>query len=283
MESLHVNCARNEHHPKMGFNSTAIDFLHCFSYALWVQYEIRTGVNMSDKEPVSFKVTHLGIIVSLSEEGSFGDNIAVLREKVLSNTQFFRGSPLSLDLGWREISPEDLLLLATLLKEQRIQLQGIISSSLATRKLAESQGIKAIIGRLGLSEHYSRKAKLEEPPEPEKQAFPQEETLMIRKTLRAGQKVICQGNVVIQGDVNPGSEIIADGDIIVIGALRGVAHAGASGREDAAVIALIYEPMQLRIARYITISGSSKSQRKKGAYIARVENGKISLRPYGSS
>lgn len=238
---------------------------------------------MSDKEPVSFKVTRLGIIVSISEEGSFGDNLVALKEKVLSNTQFFRGSPLSLDLGWREITSDDLVLLAALLKEQRVQLQGIISSSLVTRKLAESQGIKAIIGRLGLSEHYSRKAKVDEIPEHEKHAVPQEETLMIRKTLRAGQKVIYQGNVVIQGDVNPGSEIIADGDIIVLGALRGIAHAGASGREDAAVIALVYEPMQLRIAHYISITGSSKLQKKKGALVARIEDGKIVLRPCGSS
>lgn len=238
---------------------------------------------MSDKEPVSFKVTRLGIIVSISEEGSFSDNLVALKEKVLSNTKFFTGSPMSLDLGWREITSDDLVLLSGLLKEQRIQLQGIISSSLVTRKLAEGRGIKAIIGRLGLSEHYSRKAKVEEIPEHEKHAVPQEDTLMLRKTLRAGQKVIYQGNVVIQGDVNPGSEIIADGDIIVLGALRGIAHAGASGREDAAVIALVYEPMQLRIAHYISITGSSKPNRKKGALTARVENGKILLQPCGGS
>jgi septum site-determining protein MinC len=238
---------------------------------------------MSDKEPVSFKVTRLGTIVSISEEGPFGDNLVALKEKIVSNGRFFQGSPLSLDLGWRELMPEDLVLLSALLKDQRVQLQGIISSSLATRKLAESQGIKAIIGRLGLSEHYSRKARTEDAAEAEKPAAPQEETLMIRKTLRAGQKILSRGNVVIQGDVNPGSEIIADGDIIVLGALRGIAHAGASGREAAAVIALVFEPMQLRIAHYITITGSTKSRRKQGAVIARVEDGKIALRSCSGS
>ncbi|MHB1610790.1 MAG: septum site-determining protein MinC [Sulfobacillus sp.] len=76
-------------------------------------------------------------------------------------------------------------------------------------------------------------------------------TLLIRRTLRSGQNVRFYGNVVVLGDVNPGAEITAGGDIIVMGWLRGMAHAGAEGNEKAMVSAFRLNPTQLRIAQYI--------------------------------
>jgi septum site-determining protein MinC len=76
-------------------------------------------------------------------------------------------------------------------------------------------------------------------------------TLLIRRTLRSGQRVRFYGNVVVLGDVNPGAEITAGGDIIVMGWLRGLAHAGAEGDETAVVGAFRLNPTQLRIAHYI--------------------------------
>ncbi|MDA8192978.1 MAG: septum site-determining protein MinC [Thermaerobacter sp.] len=76
-------------------------------------------------------------------------------------------------------------------------------------------------------------------------------TLLIRRTLRSGQRVRFGGNVVVLGDVNPGAEISARGDIVVMGWLRGVAHAGADGDEQAVVCAFRINPTQLRIAQFI--------------------------------
>ena len=61
-------------------------------------------------------------------------------------------------------------------------------------------------------------------------------------------------DVVIVGDVNPGSEIIAAGDVIVWGRLRGLVHAGAMGDETAAICALELTPTQLRIADQIAVA-----------------------------
>ncbi len=76
-------------------------------------------------------------------------------------------------------------------------------------------------------------------------------TLLIRRTLRSGQRVRFYGNVVILGDVNPGAEITAGGDIVVMGWLRGLAHAGAEGDDQATVSAFRLNPTQLRIANFI--------------------------------
>jgi septum site-determining protein MinC len=72
--------------------------------------------------------------------------------------------------------------------------------------------------------------------------------LYLQTTLRSGAEIRHPGPVIIRGDVNPGSSIVADGDILVWGRLRGVAHAGASGNSRCLIMALQMEPPQLRIA-----------------------------------
>ena len=73
-------------------------------------------------------------------------------------------------------------------------------------------------------------------------------TLYINQTLRSGQTVSYEGNILIIGDAHPGSEIVASGDITVWGILGGIAHAGSQGNVTAKVRALKLNAIQLRIA-----------------------------------
>lgn len=82
----------------------------------------------------------------------------------------------------------------------------------------------------------------EETDEPEK--LP---TLYLRKTIRSGQSISSDGNIVVIGDINPGAEIIAKGDITVWGILGGIAHAGSGGNNYARIRALKLNPVQIRI------------------------------------
>lgn len=72
-------------------------------------------------------------------------------------------------------------------------------------------------------------------------------TLYLRKTIRSGQSISSDGNIIVIGDVNPGSEIIAKGDITVWGILGGIAHAGSDGNNFARIRALKLNPVQIRI------------------------------------
>lgn len=87
------------------------------------------------------------------------------------------------------------------------------------------------------------------------------ETLYVEANLRSGQLIRYPGNVFVLGDVNPSAEIIAAGDIIIWGTLRGVAHAGADGDKEAKIIAMKIEAGQIRIANRIL--EIKKSQNKK--------------------
>ena len=72
-------------------------------------------------------------------------------------------------------------------------------------------------------------------------------TLYIHRTLRPGQSLSSEGNVVVIGDVNPGAEIVAKGDITVWGVLGGIAHAGSDGNTYSRIRALKLNAIQLRI------------------------------------
>ncbi|MFH7024832.1 MAG: septum site-determining protein MinC [Heteroscytonema crispum UTEX LB 1556] len=77
---------------------------------------------------------------------------------------------------------------------------------------------------------------------------PLADALYLEMTVRSGLEIRHPGTVIILGDVNPGGIVIADGDILVWGRLRGIAHAGAGGKTDCLIMALQMEPTQLRIA-----------------------------------
>ncbi|MEI6381279.1 MAG: septum site-determining protein MinC [Cyanobacteriota bacterium ELA615] len=74
------------------------------------------------------------------------------------------------------------------------------------------------------------------------------EPLYLKATIRSGVEIRHNGTVIVLGDVNPGSSVVARGDIIIWGHLRGVAHAGSHGEKESRIFALKMEPTQVRIA-----------------------------------
>ena len=79
-----------------------------------------------------------------------------------------------------------------------------------------------------------------------------EPSQIIPYTIRSGQtEVFPRGSLIIYGDVNSGGEVKAGGDIVVLGALRGNAHAGINGRLSAVIIAMELVPVQLQIGNFI--------------------------------
>lgn len=101
------------------------------------------------------------------------------------------------------------------------------------------------------------------------------DTLYIKQNLRSGQLIKYPGNVFIFGDVNPQAEIIAGGDVLVWGQLRGLAHAGASGDEGAQIAAHKFDCGQIRIADKLIAVPSIKKNKIKEKGAVRPEIAKI--------
>jgi len=104
--------------------------------------------------------------------------------------------------------------------------------------------------------------------------------LVVNRNLRAGQVIEHAGDVLIIGDVNPGAEVRATGNIIVMGALKGVAWAGYLGNTDAVIVALKMEPQQLRIANIFAAADNEEERKSPGhPEVAKIKGGEIVIEP----
>jgi septum site-determining protein MinC len=252
-----------------------------------------------EREIISFRGTRQGILMSILENEPFANVFDNLLFKMEANPGFFEGSPVSLDLGWREMEVEELDELLQFFSTRGIKLLGVISSSLNTRRLCEDKGLKVIIGRLGLADHHGSHKHTSRPrperasentsglisqgdaAESRREAKTAEETLLEKKTVRSGQSVEHSGNLVIMGDVNPGGEVRAGGDLFIIGTLRGMAQAGAGQKaESSSIVALKFQPTQIRIGDVLVNKFDGKYTRSKQPVIVHLKNGKIEFQIY---
>ncbi|GGL99710.1 septum site-determining protein MinC [Deinococcus aerophilus] len=120
------------------------------------------------------------------------------------------------------------------------------------------------------------------PAAPEAHPLDDGRTVIVPHTLRAGFRGEFKGSVIVLGDVNPSAEVVAGGDVIVIGALRGVAHAGQGGHADAIVWARPIASTQIRIGDAVARApeGSSLSNMRHRddqplAEMAKLQDGVI--------
>lgn len=97
------------------------------------------------------------------------------------------------------------------------------------------------------------------------------ETKYIYNSIRSGNKEEYVGSIVICGDVNSGAEIVAGGNIVVLGTLRGVAHSGANGNTKAIIAANTIDVTQIRISNLV----KEITEKEERCPIYGVKNGEI--------
>jgi septum site-determining protein MinC len=207
------------------------------------------------------------LLVSLGE-GEWTDIQDTLLTQIEGQSSFFRGARLALEVGNTVLHVIELSILRDKLSDQGITLWAVISNSPTTEKTAQMLGLAT---RLPV-------ARAEKEPRPVVSDQPGEPAILVRRTLRSGVKISHPGHVIILGDVNPGAEIVAGGNVLVWGRLRGVVHAGAEGDETAIAAALAMTPAQLRIAG-IPASMEQGSFKQQPAF-ASVKNDQVIFEPW---
>jgi septum site-determining protein MinC len=189
---------------------------------------------------VTIRGTSDGLVISLGT----GPLRALLEEvdtRLQAKASFFRGGRVSLHTGDRALTSEQLSSIGGLLEGLGMSLWAVESDHPATCTAAEELGLEVVA-------HDAVAARAEPVHAATRDTMA---GLVVRRTIRSGQTVHHAGHVVVIGDVNPGAEIVAGGDVVVWGRLRGTAHAGAMGDEDAVICALQLTPSQLRIGSLI--------------------------------
>ena len=228
---------------------------------------------------------------AIDDTGPFDEVSERLREYLVENRRLWSSGTISVNAGRR-----------ILFRDQLSRIKGVIEaeSGLTVSRFWCSPGDLD-----GLDAAAVAAAVAERPPEPVRskavEAPPSSqpemrlpgsagslkgvpgEALFIKETFRSGESINYAGDVVVLADVNPGAEITADGDIVVFGCLRGLAHAGAGGDTKAAIIALELESPRIQIGPYNGLAPTNGQQPKTtgtGPRIAYVRRRSIYVSPF---
>ncbi|MDP2777726.1 MAG: septum site-determining protein MinC [Anaerolineales bacterium] len=185
---------------------------------------------------VQIKGIRDGLLATFSD-APWEDQRMALLAQIDDRPSFFQGARLAMDLGSQILKVNDLVDLRDHLSERNVILWAVVSESPTTEQTAQL---------LGLATRISK-------PRPEEQrqfadTITDDTALFVNKTLRSGTRIEFPGHIVVVGDVNPGAEIVAEGNVIVWGRVRGMIHAGSKGDRSAFICALDLSANKLRIA-----------------------------------
>lgn len=204
------------------------------------------------KSHVKFSGTDNGLLMRLEWEVPLPQLLVELEEHLQQSRTFFEGARVLLEIGHRPVFQKDMEQFAVVLSRYGVTLQGVMPPP------AQQQDQRV-------------------PPPPPVAAWqpPSEAHTSLhveRRTIRSGERVFCDGHMVILGDVNPGAEVIAGYNILVWGSLKGAAYAGVPDHEDAVIAALHLAPIQLRIAGYIARAPETRPVSTSVPELARIDH-----------
>ena len=218
---------------------------------------------------IKIKGIREGLLINIGE-GEWADLEKSLILHIDEQADFLKGAQITLEIGNHILKAAELGHLRDVFSERGITLRAVLTNSPSTEIAAQD---------LGLATRLSK-------PRPDRSTRPLDtklsgdEAVLVQRTLRSGHNINYFGHVIIVGDVNPGAEIVAGGNVVVWGRLRGTVHAGADGNQDAIICALDLSPVQLRIADQISVAPSKK--KKSQPEIARLINDQVVAQPWNS-
>ena len=262
-----------------------------------IGYGARDGAVM---DPILVRVNGRGWNIDFTLDDKVDCHVLVdsLRHHLSGSSGWFKGFPVAVNVGARATNLDDLRMIRDVIEgEHHIPISRFELGDAASLESALSEGVGVTVN-LGLNGHSqdSRDASLFAPQEPNSKAHSdadsskpaKPEPLVIKSTCRSGLAVSHDGDLIILGDVNPGAELAAAGDIVVAGALRGAAHAGFNdvGASSSVIVAATLEPLLLRIGNHVRTEEPKKKKPKslaKTAEIAYVKRGgSIAVEPFTS-
>lgn len=226
---------------------------------------------------VTIKGKEGGLEIELSEKATYPSLREELLNKMRKHPTFFKDTDMRVVVRGKFLSPA-----------QRKELRRVFVMDFGIKDVlfGDEADMQREIKKRIESAHKAALQPPAAPPDPETKlnvkVEPRVDSMLVKGPIRNGKRIDAVGDVVILGDVNPGSEIIAGGSIAVFGKLRGLAHAGCRTEDpkaqDAVIAAIDLSPKQLRIAGQII--SFSEDRAGNGPEIAWLDaNGQLQIRP----
>lgn len=239
-------------------------------------------------QTVTIKGTKSGIILVLDRDVTFTELRKEIAEKFQEASSFLGKNKMGLIIRGRKLSDnEQAEVVDIITNNSNLTITCIIDEESATERLFNVEREEKAL--------EERTAAFSEKVTESVQTLPDNSALIYSGNLRSGQDISCEQSIVILGDVKPGGSVTSYGSIFILGELRGNAFAGAGGDQNAIIMALKLDPLQVRIADAIAISpdaekGPKLRLRKKKIItsenepeVAYIDNGHIVKTLYGAS
>jgi septum site-determining protein MinC len=242
-------------------------------------------VDIPAERQISIKGIREGLLVTIGD-GSYAEIVRQLTAELAQKREFLLGSKMVLQVGDWSLKRHQLAEFRDLFEQQGLTLWTVLTDRTSTRAAARELGLATRLPGSHTDLEGNALPEAETTMSVERVAGPSGSDadgtgLLLKETLRSGRSIFHEGDVVIVGDVNPGAEIIAGGNVVVWGRLRGLVHAGALGDETAMICALDLSPTQLRIADQIAVP-PDEHQRKPVPEQALIRSGQIVAEPWQS-
>lgn len=223
-------------------------------------------------ELFTIKGLKAGPTFAFNDQVPFVEVVEAVEEELARAKGFFRDSPVVLNFGERVLNRDEWWALKDILHREGLLLRYAVATQPASRELLYKEGLPVRENLLAPGED-TKAAQVA--------TVKGSNALYLRHGLRSGQKEVFEGDVVLMGDINQGAEILAGGDAVVVGTLRGMVHAGYPDNKDAVVIALNLVPLQLRIGPFIARAEEGQNHRRaRHPEVARVKDERIVIEPY---
>ena len=195
------------------------------------------------------------------------------RKEITSNIKSYSNSSVEINLrGW-SLTCKDIKYLESLCLKEDIKIISIESTNSESIISSSALGIYSFLKLKDEDASHQTNSKKESPKSIEKSKI-----FVHQGTLRSGEILEIDNDLLILGDVNPGAMVSAGGHVMIWGRLLGIAHAGKNGNREAKITALQLRPVQLRIAN--KIARGPKERPEIGlAEEAKIENEIIVIKP----
>jgi septum site-determining protein MinC len=216
---------------------------------------------------IKIKGIREGLLITLGD-GEWKQLENALLNHIDQQGDFLKGAQITLDIGNQKLKAAELGHLRDILSDKGVILRAILTHSPSTEIAAQDLGLATRLSK-PRSNRITRTLDTK---------LTGDEAILVRRTLRSGHNISYLGHIVVIGDVNPGAEIVAGGNIIIWGHLRGTVHAGAEGNSKAMICALDMSPTQLRISDQISVIAETK--KLKGPEVARLDGERVIIEPW---
>jgi len=227
---------------------------------------------------IEIKGNRDGLLIRVTDHPDFAVYEG-LRRELDKKRDFLQGSRIALEIGRRPMNDEQLAGLQALFDDQGLTLWAVIADDSETRENAREIGLATRLSGSATDLEGNAMATVPNGKDSGTKELPVANALFLHETVRSGRSVVHEGHVIILGDVNPGAQVIATGNVVVWGRLRGMVHAGAGGDSAAMICALDLNPTQLRIGDQIAVAPDD-SHAASVPEQASVRDGQIVAEPW---